>query len=91
MSTEAKDMYELTAQGSLTASLSVVVSRIKRRFGLQDDTSMAVSAASSAVTVHSDPWDEDVFGRFNNDPSWADFPRWLREQYRTDETNNPQD
>ncbi len=52
----------------------------------------AVTARSATLTTITaqDPWD-DIFGRFNNDPSWADFPRWLDEQYNATTPDNPQD
>lgn len=30
----------------------------------------------------ADDWD-DIFGRFKDDPSWADFPRWLDDYRRS--------
>jgi hypothetical protein len=49
------------------------------------------TSVTDAITAHQDPWDNTVFGRFNDDPSWADFPRWLSEQYSTTDPSNPQD
>lgn len=65
-------------QGSLTASLGVAVAKIIRRLGLQDDAVVAISSAAGTVTVRPDPWD-DIFGRYDEDPTWADFPGWLVE------------
>lgn len=42
----------------------------------------ARSTVVNTVTVQPDPWDE-IFGRYDNDPSWEDFPRWLREHRRS--------
>ena len=38
-----------------------------------------ISASVNTFDVNSDPWDREVFGLFNDDPSWRDFPRWRRE------------
>lgn len=40
----------------------------------------SVTSAVNTFTAGSDPWDRNVFGIFNDDPTWNDFPRWRQEQ-----------
>jgi hypothetical protein len=52
---------------------------LERVISVEKKASTARSVTLTTITPQ-DPWD-DIFGRFNDDPSWADFPRWLDEQY----------
>lgn len=36
----------------------------------------AHSSVIHTVTIQPDPWD-DILGRYDNDPTWDDFPAWL--------------
>jgi hypothetical protein len=53
MSTEAKQMYEPTTQGLLTASLSLVVTKIRHHLGLQTETDVLAEATAVATATVS--------------------------------------
>ena len=50
--------------------------------GLRLTLSQKAQTVSAATIVEphavTDPF-EELFGRYDNDPSWEDFPRWLKE------------
>lgn len=62
---------------------------IKRAGSVLEVIPPATTSVADTLTVQLDPW-ESIFGRFNDDPSWEDFPRWLSEQYCTDAPHDPQ-
>jgi hypothetical protein len=97
MSTDIKEFQgvEFEQSESFSATVCAVVKRV---MNWRPDEQAATAAparvestAANAVAVEQDPWDH-IFGLFNDDPSWQDFPGWLREQYQTSaDPDNSQD
>ena len=64
------------------------------QIGITYGLAMVAAQQSEARTVSSAPVIEStqdpfevLFGRYDNDPSWEDFPKWLKE-YRASRQRN---
>ena len=78
-------IQEVTLKASAGTSITRAWERVKESLTAKTVLAASYTSAVNTFNVGSDPWDAEIFGMFNDDPSWSDFPRWRKEnRHRTD-------
>lgn len=75
------DFFGVDVAGTISGSLSLAASFL--RIGVpQPSAPIAETAAADTITIEQSPQGlASLLGKYDNDPSWEDFPAFL-EQYR---------